>query len=257
MKSKVIEIIYLATGSYKKFIPGFFGSLRFFFPGYSKIITVISDDLSCCKNVEVDDSVIEFNIRKVIQLPYPFPSYFKYNYIKEFCSRKADYIFYFDADTVFIDNEFLVYDDVLKMADENILLSFHPFYAYSEEEYYIPGLIDNNTERNPEYFTCIEDETYDYVIGSFVAGNTENILKLSEKVINMMAEDLKKEGRRWYIPKYMDESYLNSIALHDNELSFKRMQFVVLNTFEDYFSCTICRQKEFAQVKEERINDNL
>ena len=123
MKSKTIEIIYLATGSYKKFIPGFFGSLEFFFPGYSKIITVISDDLSCCKDVEVDDSVIEFNIRKVIQLPYPFPSYFKYNYVREYCSRKADYVFYFDADTIFVNNEFFICDDVLKMADENILLS--------------------------------------------------------------------------------------------------------------------------------------
>lgn len=257
MKSKTIEIIYLATGSYKKFIPGFFGSLEFFFPGYSKIITVISDDLSCCKDVEVDDSVIEFNIRKVIQLPYPFPSYFKYNYVREYCSRKADYVFYFDADTVFVNNEFFVCDDVLKMADENILLSFHPFYAYDEEDYYAPGLSSSNTERNPEYSTYIEYDTYDYIIGSFFAGNTENILKLCDKIINMMAEDLKKEGRRWYIPKYMDEAYLNSISLHDNELSFKRMQFVVLKTFEDYFACTICKQKDFSQVKEERIIDSL
>ena len=148
-------------------------------------------------------------------------------------------------------------DDVLKMADENILLSFHPFYAYDEEDYYAPGLSSSNTERNPEYSTYIEYDTYDYIIGSFFAGSTENILKLCDKIINMMAEDLKKEGRRWYIPKYMDEAYLNSISLHDNELSFKRMQFVVLKTFEDYFACTICKQKDFSQVKEERIIDSL
>lgn len=257
MNSKIIEIVYLATGSYKQFAKQFFDSIKLFFPGYKKIITIISDGLEEYKHFSniISNDIIEINVHKIVQLPYPFISYFKYNYTKEFCSNKADYIFYFDADTVFIENSLEHFGNILKLADSNILLSKHPFYVSEEFECAICTFFDYNTERDPSYCSCIEQEEYEYVIGSFFAGTTKNVMILCDKIVSLITEDLNSSNREWYIPKFMDESYLNSLSIKDLELSFAKEQFSILNGCNNILDFTICKQKKFDIVKEERIID--
>lgn len=253
MKSKTIEIIYLATGSYKQFLTNFFDSVKFFFPGCPKIITVVTDDISFYKNIELDKDVIDLRVHKIVQLPYPFPAYFKHIYVKEYCSREAEYTFYFDADTVFIPNRRVNFDEIFRLADMGVLLSLHPFYLQYVNAKEL--LEDNNTERDPNYLTYIEAERYDYVIGSMFGGTTVNVLTLCDKIIYMMTDDLNHFGRRWYIPKYMDESYLNSISINNNDLLYIKRQFVMLSTGNKKSDFTFCKQKQFSSHKEERIND--
>jgi len=197
---------------------------------------------------------LEINVHKILQLPYPFVSYFKYNYIKEYNSGKADYIFYFDADTKFIQNDNVDFDNILKLAESNILLSLHPFYAFHDDYEFENTLYSYNTERNSQYCSYINVYHYDYVIGSICGGSKDNILKLCDKIISMMTMDLKHPDRKWYIPKFMDETYLNSVSLNDTELTYVKEQFCIMCECYEFTNFTFCWQKGFSIEKEERIN---
>lgn len=254
MNSKIIEIVYLATGSYRQFAETFFNTLYLFFPGYKKIITIVSDGLEDYEKYSSED-ILEINYHKILQLPYPFVSYFKFNYIKEYNSGKADYIFYFDADTQFIQNDNIDFDNILKLADSNVLLSMHPFYAFKDDYESVNTLYEYNTERDSRYCSYIGLNQYDYVIGSICGGSKENMLKLCDKIISMMTADLKHPDRKWYIPKFMDETYLNSISLTDTDLNYVKEQFCVMYEWYEFTNFTFCWQKGFPIEKEERIND--
>ena len=260
MKNKIIEIVYLATGSYKNFIGTFIHNIKLFFPGYKKILTIISDGLEEYNDIFICDDIIMTKVHKIMHLPYPFITYFKYNYINEFCTSNSDYLFYFDADTVFIDNPNINWENIIKTMNNSVIVSNHIFYAFDDNNKGVESLFKYNTEKNQKYSTYIDKDVYNYVIGSFFGGDRIEVKHLCDEIINNITNDLKNSNREWYIPKFIDEAYLNSVAENKN-VNIIKDQFVLIYYNDNIlmkYNNAFCLHKCFStESKKERIVDSF
>lgn len=135
----------------------------------------------------------------VDSVSWPYPTLLRYSLFlqQEEKLKEYDYIFYCDADMLFVDT---VGDEIL---GEGITAAEHPMYSFR------PGL-RFPVEPNPDSASYIKMPPR-YYAGGFQGGTSESFVKAMKSVKRLIDTDL---GRN-YIPIWNDESAWNRY-LYDN-----------------------------------------
>lgn len=223
---KTIEVIYTCTGDYYKYAEEFINSLKWFFPSNKKYVKVITDN----KELKLDDYVCS-NIDKIdiVYRPvlfYPFTNLHKMMWIKDVASKEYDYLFYFDADSLIIDNYKYNWEELSnKIEVHDVLLTKHQAYITKDPiqwtcNFFTPKMTCKNTS-SPAF---ISDNEYDYVISAFFGGRTSEVIRFCDKINSMITADLTQQ-KGYYIPPFYDEAYTNALAWQNktgrsNEFNF-------------------------------------
>lgn len=226
----IIEIVYIATNGYCNFAGSFIKSLQNFMPGVKKILRILSNG---CEEYKLyrDDDILYTEIIPMFDIYYPCINLNKMYFISQLKPSIGDYIFYFDADTLCKNVPNYNWDKMIKdLNDDKILLTLHPIYTVPEntiwtvsENYqrtlpeqmeYMHSIM---TEKNTESAAYIEQNDYPYVITSFFAGKRDAMINFCNVISEMIRNDLKRE-KGYHIPQYMDENYVNKIALEKPEM---------------------------------------
>ena len=235
---KLIELIYICTGTYKNYAYEFFKSLKNFFPMYRKTVKVLTDDVSAIssllENIENEyehESLSYIDVFKITDLPYPLINLGKFSFINDYIDDNATYIFYFDADTILIEKDEQFWHNLENVLDKGkiiippnvyYLLSFHPE-CYSEDQV-------NGRIYDMEMFTMrcaesensvladklrISDPAFVWAATSIIAGTAERMRVFIQKAIKRLQETMINEGERgipqYAIPRLFDESIANKM----------------------------------------------
>ena len=218
--NKIIRIVYVATHSYCYYAKNFMESLPNFAPGMKKMVTILSDHLENFDGYWNGD-IISTNVIKMFDLYYPCINLHKPYFIEQLPAVGADYVFYFDADTLFQEVPDYDWEAFFKELDEGKLaISKHPVYAMKDgaelyktkKENWISNFFTANlTEKDPNSSAYISDSEYTYVISSFFGGSRETMHKICEEMMRITRYDLSRQ-RGYHIPLYMDENYFNALV---------------------------------------------
>lgn len=210
----MVEIVYIATGEYVNYFDEFAESLKYFWPGEPKILRILSD---MERDFYVENSdIVDIEYIKIFNLFYPYINLHKTNFIKQLKETGAEYIFYFDADTKFIEVKENVWQNLKEYMDnEYFIISKHPFYLWSFDDNirhsYISYFFDTITERNEIGASYIDKYNYTYVISSFFCGKRNVVKNICDHIEQMVRYDLKRENN-YKLPKFYDENYFNKIV---------------------------------------------
>lgn len=211
---KIIEIVYTCTGGYVNYAELFLNSLKYFFPSNRKIVRIISDDAEKWKGF-LDENIIYTEVISRPTLLYPCVPIHKMYWINEIPRTNADYIFYFDADTIFKEVPNYNWNRLFKKLDEGeVMISKHPVYISNNEAMinsYLPYFFSTNTDRNPQNASYIEDEVYTYVITSFFGANNIEMHRICNEIVSLQKEDMIRTKPYW-IPMFIDENYFNKLV---------------------------------------------
>ena len=218
--NKIIRIVYVATHSYCYYAKNFIETLPNFAPGMKKIVTILSDHLEDLDGYWNGD-IISTSVIKMFDLYYPCINLHKPYFIEQLPAVGADYVFYFDADTVFQEVPDYDWDGFFKELDEGKLaISKHPAYAMKEDtvfcgwkrnEWVNNFFTSNLTEKNPNSSAYIDADEYTYVISSFFGGTRETMHNICTELMRITRFDLSRK-RGYHIPLYMDENYFNALV---------------------------------------------
>lgn len=253
-----IEVIYFATGDYVKYLKNFLDSIKYFFPTVQKLVRIVT-------NADIGDielpcnDVVGVEVIKILDLFYPCVNLHKTYFIEQMNHDWADYIFYFDADTVFMNVPEYFWKDIVDYMNRGyFVMSVHPFYTLSDEDKYkqrdIDNLFSSMTERSESSSACIPQERYTYVISSFFCASVKAMHTMCQEVNHMIKEDMRRE-KGYHIPLYIDENYFNKIVYNceyglDNRFAIKVDTYIQLgnslnNTNYRHFLIQKNMNKEF------------
>ena len=212
---KIIEIIYTCTGGYVNYTKPFLESIKYFFPNNRKFVRIISDGAEEYAGFH-DNNVIYTEVIKKPNLIYPCVPIHKMYWINEIPRMAADYTFYFDADTIFKEVPYYNWDEILDRLDEGcVMISKNPYYLHPDDgvrNYWVNTTIMDNTEKDETQGAYIDSDTpYTYVITSFFGGNSYEMHRICDKIVEMQLGDMTRDN--WYhIPKFIDENYFNRLV---------------------------------------------
>lgn len=263
---KIIEIVYVATNGYCEYAKGFFDSLKNFMPGEKKIVTVLSNGMEEYDNYAEGD-IISTRVIHMFDLIYPCINLHKSYFLEQLPHVNVDYIFYFDADTIFKNVPDYDWEKMKKDLDEDkVLISKHPMYAakndfklynITKKDWINNFYTSNMTEKDPKREAYIEYDEYTYVISSFFAANVKTMHALNKLIIKMTRHDLTR-STIYHIPQFMDENYFNALTSDYengvfNGISFSIKQYSELyNGDSDYYDSVFLYQKNFPDHKTNR-----
>lgn len=183
----MVGIYYIATGSYKVYLDGFIKSLENFRIGKDKEIILFTDEL-----IDVTRYIIPIRQHIIADAPWPIIALLKMWFINQY-KRGYDECYYFNANAQIITD--------LPLCDNKLLLTRH---THSHKNIDGHDFLNPN-EDNPKSLSYIGLHEYQYVQGGFFGGKAEIFYKMCEDVSKWVESDLK----RFVIPKWHDESYLN------------------------------------------------
>ena len=204
-----IQIMYICTAKYKFFAEAFFSSLHHFLPEEEQIVTVLTDDVKYIsdmfeniKDTFSNNKIYSLDINKITDLPYPLINLSKFYFVRDYINENADFIFYFDADTTFLQKEPYFWKNLFNVLNNNkilvspsasyVLSFFSENYMESQRPYriYDMELFKNRCderESSPLYDKLhIPDRSYVWVTTSFIASNKE-IMKSFCDLVNIKA----------------------------------------------------------------------
>lgn len=261
--SKTIRIVYIATHSYCYYAKAFMESLPFFAPGMKKMVTILSDHLENFDGYWNGD-IISCSVIKMFDLYYPCINLHKPYFIEQLPAMGADYVFYFDADTLFQEKPDYDWDAFFKELDEGKLaISKHPVYALKdgaslfkqEKKLWVDNFFTPNlTEKDPNSSAYIGAENYTYVISSFFGGSRETMHTICEELMRLTRFDLSRQ-RGYHIPLYMDENYFNALVYDyehgvNSKFSFSVKQYSeVYGCDNDKYDTVFMYQKNLGDYK--------
>lgn len=213
---QTIEIIYIATNGYLKYLCEYFlPTIKYFFPNDKKILRILTN---CPENVPIinDENITQYEVIPIFDIIYPCINLNKTYIISQLKPTNADYIFYFDADTMFQDKPNYNWEKLKNVMDKGgVIIPKHPHYLNLEivaDEWLKWAMTDEMTERSTNSSAYIEDKEYDYVISSLWGAKQETMYALCQKITEMIRKDMKRENG-YHIPLYMDENYFNKLIL--------------------------------------------
>lgn len=237
-----IQIMYICTAKYKFFAEAFFSSLHHFLPEEEKIVTVLTDDVKYIsdmfeniKDTFSNNKIYSLDINKITDLPYPLINLSKFYFVKDYINENADFIFYFDADTTFLQKEPYFWKNLFNVLNNNkilvspsasyVLSFFSENYMESQRPYriYDMELFKNRCderESSPLYDKLhIPDRSYVWVTTSFIASNKE-IMKnfcdlVNRKTQECMVGEVKDGIAAYHIPRLFDETIVNKL-IHES-----------------------------------------
>lgn len=218
--NETLHIFTLVTGPYKAFFDNFIRSIKFFFPGSPKVIHIASDGLDDYRWEGISDDIKDVIVTHIIDLPFPMiplqKTYMQVNQVTD----DMKYVFYFDIDTMFkyqTDEGWKFLEDKIECG--NILLSKHPHHDSNHE-----GYVWNLIEENADSKAFIPEEYNEHIISSFWGGKSEEVLKMDKYVNAMVKYDLRAVR---YLPKFVDENYINKIIWQTKKGETNDIKFYV------------------------------
>lgn len=266
MENRTIEIVYVATNGYCMYADKFFETIRYFAPGVKKVITILSNGLEKYDGYCGGD-IIRTKVIKIFDLIYPCINLNKSYLIEQLPPKNADYIFYFDADTMFKNVPNYDWEQMFSDMDKgSMLISKHPMYAakdtfslygVSKKDWIDNFYTTNMTEKDKSRASYIDADKYTYVISSFFAASTNVMHRINQEVIRLTRYDLTR-SRRYHIPQYMDENYFNSLVYDyekfgKQDFLFSVKQYSELNNADsDEYDTVFIYQKNFEDYKTNR-----
>ena len=240
----MIEVIYIATDGYSNYYEGFIDSIKYFFPNEKKKVRVLS-------NVEKDyyipqDSNVEsVEFFKIFDLFYPCINLNKTYFISQLPKTEANYVFYFDADTMFFPTDDSVWENLMNdMNNGRFCIGKHPYYSISEEYSYKWRYVENFfeflTTRDKTQLSYIPDYYYTYVISSFFCARRDIMEDVCNQVNELTRTDLRRDNY-YRIPLYMDENYFNKLVYNwefkgDNRNDFSVKNYILLTNSDNIHS---------------------
>lgn len=191
-----IAILAVGTNKYRSFMYDLVESIeKKFLPQFSKDYILFSDEDVFSENF----SNIHFN--KIQHEEWPLNSLKRYEYFinKKDLISKYDYVFYFDADLLVVEN-------VNNFEFHNLFAVSHP------ANLSIPNMWDVETNKDSTAYLD-PTEIGHYVQGCFWGGKPLEILKMCEILYKNAKIDLDHN----FIAKWFDESHLNNYFFHNRE----------------------------------------
>ena len=240
----MIEVIYIATDDYSKYYDGFINTIYNFFPNEKKLVRVLSNvEREYYNPYNTDEVEVEFI--KIFDLFYPCINLNKTYFISQLSKTEAEYVFYFDADTMFFETDESVWYNLKNDMDGGkFCIGKHPYYSISDEYSYKWRYIENFfeflTTRDKTQGSFIPDYYYTYVISSFFCARRDVMENVCEKVNSMTRADLWR-GNHYRIPLYMDENYFNKLVynwefLGDTTFDFSVKNYILLTNSNNIHS---------------------
>lgn len=231
---QTIEIVYICTSTYKNYTGKFLESLQYFFPNTAKILKILTDDVFSIKQLAEETNNLDnvtLDIIKITDLPYPLINLGKFAYIYDYLDENANYVFYFDADTMFIEKDSQYWNNLENVLNSGKLLlspvvtyslAFYPDEYREDERPYRIWDMEIFKNRCEERITSqlydklnIPDPSYVWASTSFIAG-TYNTMKLfldkaNRKVQEVMVNPTIDGINEYIIPRLFDESVANKM----------------------------------------------
>ena len=254
--NKKIQIIYICNDNYKKYSEKFFSTINYFMPGYEKLLTVVTDDIGYFKflnDLELNNIYIEYYIIPS-EIPYPCVNLSKFAYVKSYISKDYDYIFYFDADTYFIEAEQMKWDMLVDRMDNDFLtMSYHTAIISSfldlgngsDRRLGHIELSKNVCDERPGSILYdslgVKDPTHIWIISSFFCANRRTMLKFTDMANKRIKKEMvgeKVDGIPSYnVPRLYDETIANKMVQEyraglNNDMKFNIDYFL---TEDEYF----------------------
>ncbi len=198
----MIGILYICTGKYDIFWKKFFLSAeKYLFPGSEKKYFVFTDATQLYAEGN-------HKVQKVYQknLGWPNNTLFRFKIFLgvEEELQKCDYLFFFNANIIFVDK---IGNDILPgEANDGLLAVKHPGFWDKQIKDYV-------YDRNPLSTAYISnDKGSHYFMGGFNGGETEAYLQLVKALNYNIHKDLDND----VIALWHDESHLNNYLLTKN-----------------------------------------
>jgi len=204
MRETRIAILYIATGKYTMFWKDFYKSCEQYFlnlPNYKKDYFIFTD----AEDIEFGSNS---NVHKIYQKQLSWP-YITLDRFKIFQNarpelEKMDYIYFFNANMLFVDD---VKEEILPTSDKPLILINHPgFFDKKRSEF--------TYEQNPKSLAYIsQDQGRYYYMGGLSGGKRETYLSLIDELEKRI--DIDKSNN--IIAVWHDESHLNRYAIENEE----------------------------------------
>lgn len=220
---ETIDIFTLVTGPYTAFFEKFLKSLHNFFPDNKKIVHISSDGLDEYNGkCFIEDKIEKIIVNHIVDLPFPLipiqKTYMQINY-----GKNTRYIFYFDIDTVFLEQSKETWEFLFeKINEDNIIFSKHPHHDSCPEN--VPYLVEYNAESK----AYIPEDYNGHIISSFWGGKTNEVLKMDKYVNDKLKYDLRIIR---YLPAFVDENYINRIIWETKKGMCKDLHFYCAEHF--------------------------
>lgn len=258
----MIEVIYIATDDYSKYYDGFINTIKYFFPNETKVVRVLSNVIKDYYIPE-DSNIDRVEFYRIFDLFYPCINLNKTYFISQLEPTEADYVFYFDADTMFFETDDSVWENLKTDMDEGkFCLGRHPYYSISDEYSYKNRYIENFfeflTTRDKTQHSYIPQYYYTYIISSFFCARRDIMNDICQQVNELTRMDLKRSNY-YTIPLYMDENYFNKLVYQWEFEGNERNNFSVKNYILLTNSENICSKGEsfIYQKNNEESNKRL
>lgn len=221
---KTVDVFYAATDVYATYFQDFLGSINNFLPGFKKNVHVISNRLSEYNGYK--DGDVSVDIIYQTSLPYPLVSLVKTSYIEEHITNAMRYVFYFDADTRFIEKSPSYWEWFVQCLDTgSMLMARHPKNFMHTYE------ID---KKSCAYFEKNEDSIP--VIGSMYGGERETIREFCRKMNDHIKRDLNshdENSQNHYIPSLFDQDYVTKMVNEGGDIKYIVRYFSFVPWFFD------------------------
>lgn len=240
----MIEVIYIATDDYSNFYEGFIDSIKYFFPNEKKIVRVLSNVVKDYY-VPEDSNVERVEFYRIFDLFYPCINLNKTYFISQLPPTEAEYVFYFDADTMFFETDGSVWENLLNdMNEGKFCVGRHPYYNISDKYTYKARYIENFfeflTTRDKTQHSYIPQYYYTYIISSFFCARRDIMDDICQQINELTRKDLKRSNC-YRVPLYMDENYFNKLVyeweFEDNRRNnFSIKNYILLTNSENIHS---------------------
>ena len=253
---QTVDIFYIATGEYNTYFSNFYESVGNFLPGWHKRIHVITDWVRFYEDNFINNEAFdwekdrEIDVHYQLDLPYPIIPLLKTTFVKAYMTDDMDYVFYFDADTYFINRgEEYWREFVADIESGQIIASSHP------GDYHPKYTISDESEAKiPEGRQAFQ------LISSMWGGRADSVRKLCDQMGEKIRKDLnyhKDDYQCHYIPSLFDQDYFNKVVYESKGLSFLIKNYVYIRWFvredEDLTRCLV-EQKYDIQRKFKKKN---
>jgi histo-blood group ABO system transferase len=198
---KKISLFIVATNKYITYINSLLESCDKYFLVDSEVnYNIFTNSIEDVENIILSNNTKrKVNIFEIEHKPFPYPTLYRYHFIKKYKDglNGYDYYFYIDVDSLITDN--ICENDVLS----DIVGTQHCGFVKSRGTY----------ENNPLSTSFVKnDEGEIYFGGGFWGFNNLEFWKFIDKAVKMIDEDNDKN----IIPIWHDESVLNRYLI-DNK----------------------------------------
>lgn len=190
-----IAVLYICTGKYNQFFPGFYkSSERYFLPSYHKQYFVWTDD------VHLGDGLENVTIIHKKCAGFPADSLFKFEMFlqieNELC--KYDYIYFFNANA---EVKLCISEEVLP-DESGLAMGIWPGRREKQHPMFFPY------ERNKKSLAYVAPfgNNYTYFMGGLNGGTSSEYLRM----IRTLAQNIRDDYNRGIIARVHDESHINA-----------------------------------------------